>query len=117
MDSGLAARSMQNRMLRVLPALVACLVAVVISVPLTQALCDREAASTECEETDCKDSGCEEGTAAGGCAQCGHFGKMIIATIPGGAPIRSVVRMHLFPTERTMPEGYSPSIDQPPRAA
>lgn len=102
--------------MRLLLVLTALSMAAVFATTMTLVPC-LPVVAAECAGADCGKSGCRDAQQAGSCTHCGTLGKMFAATNSHGLLTRTATPMHLFTPLLVMPEGYSPSIDQPPRAA
>lgn len=74
-----------------------------------------DAAVLECADSNCGASDCKTDAAPCVCVKCGHFAKMLTATTFQGIPLRVAAPLNFFPRLRALPEGFAPSIDQPPR--
>jgi hypothetical protein len=104
--------------MRIAPILLAVFLAGnLLCLPLASIACVPNSAVPECAAADCGDSGCGNDLAASGCAHCGQIGKMLASTAPRELPIRNLVPLVFLTLEEAVPEGFHPSIDQPPRMA
>lgn len=93
--------------------------------PLAMLACEPDTVARECADSipesdtssKCGDSGCQDDAAPCACALCGKLGKIFAALISNGGPIRMEAPLTFFTCEQVLTEGFSPSIDQPPRMA
>lgn len=88
-----------------------------LAIPLASIACKPETVSQECHASDCGDSGCSDDPAHCACGLCVGIGKTIPALTHKTSPVRLEASLTFFTCEAAVPEGFSPSIDPPPRRA
>lgn len=76
-----------------------------------------DAVVLECADASCGDTNCKNEAASCFCANCGHFAKIVMAASSKGLHFRIATPLNLDGASTPLPEGVSPSIDQPPRKA
>lgn len=76
-----------------------------------------DTANSECADSNCPATDCKTDAASCVCAKCGQSAKMLAAAIFQGTPLRIETPLRLFVRLMALPEGFVPSIDQPPRKA
>jgi len=83
--------------------------------PLALIACEPQPVAATCEDSPCGDSSCNDET--GPCARCGTVGVILLTAISNTGPIQCVMPLTFPVRDSALPEGFSPSIHQPPRAA